>query len=103
MGMRSMLFMVFIMIELGIILEKGWKAEENKRFGDVLVITFTDTELKEVIFKYAPKLSEVCFWIDTVSLLQNYDQALKHLRNIAEQIENLNKSTFSLYSPPCKP
>lgn len=91
------------MIELGIGLEQGWKKEENNRFGDALVINFFNSETKEVIFKYAPKINEILFWKDSLKLLEEYDLALKQLRTVTEKIENLNKNFNRLASLlPCK-
>lgn len=75
-------------IKLQISLEKGWKAEERKRFGEVVVIKFIDSNTNKTLFEYAPRCEDNLFWREIFGILKIYDDALKQIR---EKMKELNE------------
>lgn len=67
-------------------LMKGWKSEENKRFGFCLVISFVDSNTGAVLFDYAPLLTEVPIWEGIFKKLHWLDNKHKeYMREIEAQ------------------
>lgn len=46
-------------IKMDFVYEKGWKENENSRFGFVLVIRFIDVATNKVMFRFAPTLKDL--------------------------------------------
>jgi hypothetical protein len=63
-------------VKTEIIYEKGWKEEENQRYGKVLVVKFNNIQNGYTMFRYAPKLHEKEFWDKMWIELKVYDDKL---------------------------
>lgn len=73
-------------VKLEIAIREGWKASDNSRFGEVMEIRFKDAETNKIMFRYAPKCEDKAFWLNTFKILGRYDNQLKKLRVIVDQI-----------------
>lgn len=56
---------------------KGWKQEENNRFGVCLVMQFTEEKSGRILFEYAPKLIEKDLWGNMFNAVEEVDKAHK--------------------------
>ena len=65
----------------------GWKAEENKRFGQVLVLKFVDEKTDEIKWEWAPKLADEAFIKKMFDQLRLYDEALLCIKNLKQEVD----------------
>ena len=79
-------------IKLKLIFEEGWRKAENERFGDALVVKFVDVDTKNVLFSYAPRLSDIDFWNLVFGVLPKYDSYLKKVKDRAEGKDGCSNS-----------
>lgn len=91
-------------IKMRIVFTDGWKAEENERYGDVMVVEFFDPANNEVKFRYAPKHSDAVWFAAMFKGLWNYDQALKDMRKWKDSLLELNdvKEGGACPQPSCQ-
>ncbi len=74
-------------IEIKLAIREGWKANENKRFGEVFEVRFLDTKSGKILFRYAPTCKDKTIWLDIFERLEDYDGTLIQLRAIIEDID----------------
>ena len=67
-------------IKMKLIFTNGWKALENERFGDVMVVRFLNSENNQTLFDYAPRCEDVEFFDNVFDLLEKYDNFLMELK-----------------------
>jgi hypothetical protein len=75
-------------VKLQIALREGWKATENKRFGDVFEIRFIDVKTDKIMFRYAPKLEDEQIFTELFKILRAYDVKLTELMLLVSKVEN---------------
>ena len=68
-------------VQLRMKINRGWKASENNRFGQVLEIQFINALDGKVMFAYAPTLRDEVFWVDVFKKLRVFDGKHKELMN----------------------
>lgn len=68
-------------------IKKGWKQEDNQRFGDCLELHFINTETNETMFIYAPKLEDKLFFDELFNKLEQYDNLHKAIYVLCKQID----------------
>jgi len=61
---------------------KGWKNEANDRFGPAVVVQFKDQKTGKELFQYAPNHTDKEFWDTFFKFLNDYDNAVKNLRDL---------------------
>lgn len=82
-----------ILIEL--VFEKGWKENENNRFGYALVVQFKEKASGKILFRYAPYLKDKEFWAYCFNSIYSLDDLHK------EYIDKI-KSMGIRFSGPIK-
>lgn len=65
----------------------GWRQKDNERFGQVMEVRFVDTTNGQVMFRYAPKLSDRPFWDETFGKLNRYDELHKEIYQLVQGLE----------------
>lgn len=69
-------------IKKEIVITKGWKAEDNERFGPCVVILFKDEATGATLFQYAPCHEEKDWWVEMFEKLYAYDRMVKGIRQM---------------------
>jgi len=69
-------------VKLKPMFKKGWKQDENQRFGNCLVVQFINTLDGRILFEYAPALEDKTTWEDVFATLQVYTDKLELLKTI---------------------
>jgi len=64
---------------------KGWKADENDRYGFCVVVKFKDTDTGKTLFQYAPCHDEAGWWVKFFEYLLSYDLMVKKLRGMNDE------------------
>lgn len=73
-------------------LREGWKATQNSRFGEALEVRFIHTDdmgVDKIIFRYAPCLEDKARWEDIFKWLETYDNKIKEIRCMTDQLNLL--------------
>jgi hypothetical protein len=68
-------------VQMQVKINRGWKASENNRFGQVLEIQFINVSDGRLMFAYAPTLKDEIFWVETFKKLRTFDAKHKDLMN----------------------
>ena len=74
-------------IKIKLAIREGFKATENKRFAEALEVRFINSVDGKILFRYAPKCEDEAIFIEIFKLLTDYDDAVKALRTIHNNIE----------------
>lgn len=77
-------------VRLEIKIKKGWKEEENDRFGPALEIRFIDIKTNKILFRYAPLLSDEAKFSIMWSQLHELDRLNKGYAAVCEAVEKAN-------------
>ena len=67
---------------------RGWKQEENQRFGVCLVMQFVNDADGKVMFEYAPKLDEMDLWGTLFNAVREVDVAHKKAINVCSSLDS---------------
>jgi len=89
-------------VELRLAIRDGWRQEDNKRFGQCLEVRFINTVTNEIMFRYAPLLSDKVFFDDMFSKLSLYDELHKSIFGLVQNIDGERFASFSECSKECK-
>lgn len=78
-------------------IQSGWKAKENERHGDALVVQFKDYKTGKVMFTWCPYLADEEYINNMFAKLKVYDELHKATINIEKDINNIgsNKEIIS--------
>lgn len=82
--------------------KKGWKAQENARFGNCIVVQFLDLKSKRVLFEYAPKLGDQDFWNLVFKTLESYNQELAEVMAMENKINDSQAEGLDHDQVKCK-
>lgn len=66
---------------------RGWKQEDNSRFGFCVVCQFVDDKTNKVLFEYAPTLAEKDFWGLLFNDVFDVDRLHKELINTYVRVD----------------
>jgi hypothetical protein len=69
----------------------GWKKEQNKRFGAVVVGVFETYTQEGAVktFQYAPTLSDIPVLKELIRITEEVDEANKTILRLKEEAENI--------------
>lgn len=73
----------------------GWRAKENARTGNCLVVLFMDSKTNHVLFEYAPRFGDQDFWNMAFKTLEQYDAALGDLKAVQNKIKEMEDTINS--------
>lgn len=68
-------------VQLELKINRGWKASENNRFGQVLEVRFVNVADGKLMFAYAPTLKDQVFFDEMFKKLRTFDSKHKDLMN----------------------
>jgi len=72
-------------IKLTTRIKKGWKQEDNQRFGDCLETHFVSND--KTMFIYAPKLEDKAYFDEMFKQLEEYDNLHKAIYSLCKRVD----------------
>lgn len=76
-------------------IKHGWKAKENERYGECLVVIFADEKNHKELFEYAMYLHDIPFWLETIQDLKVLDELHKAILAHIEKVKT-SQTTITL-------